>query len=604
MANLKQLLVYVNFQNAGGAPTAEELASYKNQLSTKSATDYKDRVFFIANDGSIISHGIEFGASQAIKDRIETLETKATNLETTTKALTGLDKIPADAKEVTISGDSVIGKYVTDYVEKKMTTVSAKADSAITVVGTDTPDATGHKNYEVGVTVDSKTILTADGKLVSGLKLAKKYTVVENPDTSAVFYDSKADAPGGKSAHPVILLTDTDNTPLYIVDGNEFVTDGMLDTVVYDDKEGTITFTWNSDGHKDQTVIDVKKLFNIEGIHTTTPDYIEVKQENAPFDDNGTGSDAENPAVPNKTEYHVSAKVDATDLTAFSSITHTEATKDAEEKYATNYDSDAAATIALAKVSGLVDAKKVAAKIVQIDKDIVARANESVARVKSATDDINAKIDELTKALDQEKTDRADADKKLYGAEIPVDDASTISGNADAIAKINSTETDITKEPTSVAAKIEALRKSLDSEQTYNDVNKLVSVKVAIEDGALKAQDTNNVTVKVDTLTVSTDQDGEYVLGADSASGYTKKGNFKAKDINAIAAGDPAIATVQDTWIYGQCIKSQAVNEIKSDNNNYIHLTRVANGDKMETHVEFEPWSDEIHTLDELSKIG
>lgn len=576
MPDLKKLFVYVNFTNVdaqGG------LTSLKGQLKTSSETKYPERVFYVANDGSIITHGQEFGISDALRTQINNLATDSVNFKSSIKNLTGIDVPVGVAAEIT--GDSIIGKYVNKEILKNKTIVAAKANTAVTVE--ETADAAGTTTYTIGLTVDGKTIVTDGGKLKTDVKLVKKYCADETPSVNSTFYDVKTAAPAGTSVHPVILLTDNAGDILDIVDGNEFVTDGMLDSVSYDEVNGILTFTWNGDSGKNSTPIDVKKLFQIENIHTGTPDYITVDKEIP-----GKHGDAA------KLAYHVDAKVDATDLTAMSTVTHNVKTNDTEENYVANLADDNAYAVATAKVSGLVDAKKIAAKIRAIDVAIAGVGNDAIAREKTIADGIDDKIKKLREDLNKEVTDRSDADRALYGAEIPADGASTISGNAAAIDKLNAGE----DTAGSVAQKIKALKDSLDAEVEYTSAYNLVKVAVSQVDGVVVNKD-NAVTVKTGALTTGVDQDAEYILAAPSDSGYTKAGGYKAKSIDQIAAADPALVTNQDAWIYGQCIKSQAVASIASDNNQYIKIVREDN----QTKVAFEPWV-EIHTIEELVKVG
>lgn len=576
MPDLKKLFVYVNFTNVdaqGG------LTSLKGQLKTSSKTKYPERVFYVANDGSIITHGQEFGISDALRTQINDLATDSVNFKSSIKNLTGIDVPVGVAAEIT--GDSIIGKYVNKEILKNKTIIAAKANTAVTVE--ETADAAGTTTYTIGLTVDGKTIVTDGGKLKTDVKLVKKYCADETPSVNSTFYDVKTAAPAGTSVHPVILLTDNAGDILDIVDGNEFVTDGMLDSVSYDEVNGILTFTWNGDSGKNSTPIDVKKLFQIENIHTGTPDYITVDKETP-----GQHGDAA------KLAYHVDAKVDATDLTAMSTVTHNVKTNDTKENYVANLADDNAYAVATAKVSGLVDAKKIAAKIRAIDVAIAGVGNDAIAREKTIADGIDDKIKKLREDLNKEVTDRSDADRALYGAEIPADGASTISGNAAAIDKLNAGE----DTAGSVAQKIKALKDSLDAEVEYTSAYNLVKVAVSQVDGVVVNKD-NAVTVKTGALTTGVDQDAEYILAAPSDSGYTKAGGYKAKSIDQIAAADPALVTNQDAWIYGQCIKSQAVASIASDNNQYIKIVREDN----QTKVAFEPWV-EIHTIEELVKVG
>lgn len=572
--DLKKLFVYVNFTTQD----EEVLGSSIKTLIEKSNDVYKDRIFFLENTGEIISHGHKFGVSDEVKSQIAALQTESANLQTSVKALTGLANVPATAEEVTISDTSVIGEYVHTQILKNKTIVAAKENSGITVE--ETTDGAGTTTYTVGldqsVIVDGKTIVTDGGKLKTAVKLVKKYCADETPTVNSTFYNSKTDVPADTSVHPVILLTDNAGDILDIVDGNEFVTDGMLDTVTYDDVEGTLTFTWNTDsGRKESTSIDIKKIFQIENIHTQTPNYITVAKETP-----GQHGD------PAKLAYHVDAKVDATDLTAMSTVTYTPDTN-----YVVNSDFNGNTDVTK-DVSGLADAKKVAAKIRAIDVAIAGVGNDAIAREKAITKDIDTKIADLQRQLNEEATARGDMDAKLYGEAIPeAGPVNTIKKNADAIATLNGAD----GVDGSVAQKIKALKESLDAEVEYQDANSLVKVAISQVDGVVVAKD-NAVTVKTDTLTVGVDQDPEYTLV--SPSDYTAAGGYKAKSIDQIAATDPSLVTNQDAWIYGQCIKTQAINAINSDDNEYIKIVREDN----KTKIKFEPWS-EVHTIGELEKI-
>ena len=576
MPDLKKLFVYVNFTNVDGQGG---LTALKGQLKTSSETKYPERVFYVANDGSIITHGKEFGISDELRTQINNLATDSVNFKSSIKNLTGIDVPVGDAAEITT--DSIIGKYVNKEILKNKTIVAAKADTAVTVEASN--NTAGTTTYTIGLTVDGKTIVANGGALKTAVKLVKKYCADETPSVNSTFYDVKTTAPAGTSVHPVILLTDNVGAILNIVDGNEFVTDGMLDSVSYDEVNGILTFTWNGDSGKNSTPIDVKKLFQIENIHTETPDYITVDKETP-----GQHGDAA------KLAYHVDAKVDATDLTNLSTVTHNAKTDDTEENYVANLADDNAYAVATANVSGLVDAKKIAAKIRAIDVAIAGVGNDAIAREKTIANGIDDKIKKLREDLNKEVTDRSDADRALYGAEIPVaGPTSTITGNAAAIDRLNGDE----KTKGSVAQKIKALKDSLDAEVTYQDEHALVKVAVSQVDGVVAAK-TNAVTVKTSTLTTGVDQDAEYTLATASPSDFTKAGGYKAKSIEQIAAADPSLVTNQDAWIYGQCIKSQAVASIASDNNQYIKIVREDN----KTKVAFEPWT-EIHTIEELAKM-
>lgn len=597
--DLKKLFVYVNFTTQD----EEVLKTSIKTLVKKSNDVYKDRIFFLQNTGEIISHGNKFGVSEDLKKQIEGLATDSTNFKSSIKNLTGLD-VPVGEAGV-ITDTSVIGKYVNDKILLNKTIVAPKTDSGITVETS--ADTAGTTTYTVGldqsVIVDGKTIVTNDGKLKTAVKLVKKYCADETPTVNSTFFNTKVDVTADVTTpvHPVILLTDNAGAILDIVDGNEFVTDGMLDSVSYDEATGTLTFTWNkASGKTDATSIDVKKLFQIENIHTGTKDYIAVKKTNPTEVDKPHEGDVKDGMC-----YEVNAVVDKTDLTAMSTVTYTPGTPatgtivDApltpatDANYAVNSDFGGNTDVTLG-VSGLADAKKVAAKIRAIDEKIAEVGNHAIAREKTITTGIDAKIADLQHQLTEEVTNRGNADATLYGGTIPTDGpASTITGNAAAIATLNADE----NTAGSVAAKIKALKDSLDAEVEYKDVNNLVKVAVSQVDGVVVKKE-NAVTVKTATLTAGVQEDAEYTLDAASPSGYTQKGGYKAKSIEQIATDDPSLVTNQDAWIYGQCIKAQAIKAINSDDNEYIKIVREDN----KTKIKFEPWT-EVHTIDELADI-
>lgn len=582
MPDLKKLFVYVNFTNVdaqGG------LTSLKGQLKTSSKTKYPERVFYVANDGSIITHGQEFGVSQEVIDQITDLQRESTNLQTSVKALTGLANVPATAEEVTISDTSVIGKYVNDKILGNKTIVAPKANSGITVETT--ADDAGTTTYTVGTDlkqiVDAKSIIAKDGKLSSNVELKLVHETGEHGEQSP-FLVLQTKAVTGNSDQ-------NQNHPSEVIskfDVSEFINDGMIESVDYNESTGDLVFNWNTDGKHESTTINLAKLFNIEGIHSDNEKYITVGVE-TPGD--------HDPDKDKKKAYHITAVVDNTNLKNFSSVTYTPANVDTKTDaiYATNYANDDALANALGNVSGLADANKVADKIAQIDKDIVKVGNDAIAREKTITTGIDTKIADLQRKLNEEATARGDMDTKLYGEAIPeAGPVNTIKKNTDAIAILNGADT----VDGSVAQKIKALKEKLDAEVEYKDANNLVKVAISQVDGVIVAK-TNAVTVKTGALTSSVNSNPEYTLDTGGASTNHPAGGYSAKDITTIAKEDPALVTNQDAWIYGQCIKSQAVASIASDNNQYIKIVREDN----QTKVAFEPWV-EIHTIDELVKVG
>ena len=571
--DLKKLFVYVNFNTNG-----TELTSAIAELVRVSNEKYKDRIFFLENTGEIISHGHKFGVSDEVKSQIAAIQTESANLQTSVKALTGLTNVPATAEEVTISDTSVIGEYVHTQILKNKTIVAAKANSGITVE--QTADGAGTTTYTVGTDlkqiVDAKSIIAKDGKLSSNVELKLVHEVGEHGEQSP-FLVLQTKAVTGNSDQ-------NQNYPSEVIskfDVSEFINDGMIKSVDYNESTGDLVFTWNADSTADDstktTTINLAKLFNIEGIHSDNEKYITVGVE-IPGDHN----DADK-----KKAYHIKAVVDNTNLKDFSSVTYTPANVDtkADAIYSTNYANDDALANALGNVSGLADANKVAAKIAQIDKDIVKVGNDAIAREKAIITGIDTKIADLQQKLDDEVSARGDMDAKLYGEAIPeAGPVNTIKKNADAITILNGADT----VDGSVAQKIKALKEELDAEVEYKDVNSLVRVAISQVDGVVVAKD-NAVTVKTDTLTVSTQDNPEY------ENGLLK---FSAKDFDTVAASNPSLVTNQDAWIYGQCIKAQAIKAINSDDNEYIKIVREDN----KTKIKFEPWA-EVNTVTELADI-
>lgn len=538
MADLKKVFIYVK------ADSTTNPDSLKQQVVATSATDYNDRIFFLADTEEIVTHGHIFGVS---KETVAHLE----NLDNAIKKITGVEGITADGTYEIV--DDTLKSTIAKYVAKKMTTVSAKADSAVTV----TPqDVDGHKNYEVAVIADELTVVTKAGKLTSGLQLvyANKQTTVD----------------GIASGHPSMYLADKNGTKVgTAVDVNDFIVDGMISSVEYvaqgEDGLPAIKITWNADGENKVTYIPMADVFKLEEIHTGTPTYIAVRKTTPTHENDPHQGDVDGGMC-----YEVNAVVDDTDLTVATTVTHTPADEahSVEESYTASITSGMAANN-FADISGLADSVKVAAKFKATDGLIAAVANRAIERDKTLTAGIEEKIQALRDSLDKEVEDRTDGDADLQAK----------------IDEINSTSEDLVAHPTSVAAKIAKLRDSLAAELTAKDTNELVSVSLSQEAGKIKDL---AVTAKVDTLMSDTKLagiDGQVTVGAKT---------YYVKDINAISAKDPSLVTTQDAWLYGQALMTT----VKSDNNQYIKVENNA-GKLM---IQYEPWA-EIHSVNELNAL-
>lgn len=533
MADLKKVFIYVK------ADSTTNPVSLKQQVVATSATDYNDRIFFLADTEEIVTHGHVFGVS---KETVAHLE----NLDNAIKKITGVEGITADGTYEIV--DDTLKSTIAKYVAKKMTTVSAKADSAVTV----TPqDVDGHKNYEVAVIADELTVVTNAGQLTSGLQLvyANKQTTVD----------------GIASGHPSMYLADKNGTKVgTAVDVNDFIVDGMISSVEYvaqgENGLPAIKITWNADGENKVTYIPMADVFKLEEIHTGTPTYIAVRKTTPTHENDPHQGDVDGGMC-----YEVNAVVDDTDLTVATTVTHTEGES---ETYKASIKEHADANN-FADISGLADSVKVAAKFKATDELIAAVANRAIERDKTLTAGIEEKIQALRDSLDQEVEDRTNGDADLQAK----------------IDEINSTSEDLVAHPTSVAAKIARLRDSLVAELHAQDANNLITVSLNQEAGNIKDL---AVTAKVNTLmsdTKITGVDGQVVVGDK---------NYYLKDITEISKVEPSLVTIQDAWLYGQALMTT----VKSDNNQYIKVENNA-GKLM---IQYEPWA-EIHSVGELNAL-
>lgn len=538
MVDLKKVFIYVK------ADASTNVASLKEQIVATSKTDYNDRIFFLADTEEIVTHGQVFGVSEETKAHL-------TNLDNAIKKITGVKGITADGTYEIV--DDTTKSTIAAYVAKKMTTVSAAIDSAVTV----TPqDVEGHKNYEVAVIADELTVVTKAGKLTSGLQLvyANRQTTVDGID----------------AGHPSMYLADKDGTKVgTAVDVNDFIVDGMIISVEYvaqgEDGLPAIKITWNTDGENKVTYIPMNDVFKLEEIHTGTPTYIAVKKTTPTTTDTPHPGDVDGGMC-----YEVNAVVDTTDLTVATTVNHTPAdeTHSVEESYAASITSGMAANN-FADINGLADSVKVAAKFKATDELIATVANRAIERDKTLTAGIDEKIAKLQEALNQEVKDRTDGDADLQNK----------------IDEINSDSEDIAAHPTSVAAKIAQLRDSLAADLQAQDANNLISVSLNQEAGKIKDL---AVTAKTDTLMSDTK-----LVGIDGQVSIGDK-TYYVKDINAIAAKNPSLVTTQDAWLYGQALMTT----VKSDNNKYIKVENNA-GKLM---IQYEPWA-EIHSKAELDAL-
>lgn len=548
--DVKRLFVHVK---ATGSVVPSEL---RNAVIAKSTGSGSDRIYFLEDTNELIVKGVAYGLSTTDAARIAALETgltKATGV--------GAGAFASDAFEIT--DDSAIGKYVNSIagVASADGTVTVNkdkghaADLSVNIDGKSlvkVADGENKGQISVGLDniIDGATIVKDGGKIKSGLKLV---------------YDPKGSNVGNVTLdHPQMRLVDaTGATVGTEVNVSDFIVDGLLQDVAYNEATHTIDFTWNTDTKTEEgkpvpktASVDISKLFNIEQLHTTTPTYLTVKTTTPTEDGKPHEGDKEGGIC-----FDVDAVVDKHDYDTAFALTHTLASDDGTtpESYAEHTpDTDAEG-----KMVGLADAQKVSKAVKYLAGQIVVLGNARIAAEKANADAIAS---EATTARAAEKA------------------------NADAIATLNGNE----NTDGSVAHSIKTAINGLDAEVTgeaqikgVTNTKPLISVKVTQTDGKLTGVE---VKASVDSLTTSTDADAEYTL-----NGTTP---IKAKSIDAISAADPTFVTLQDAWMYGQCIKAQAVKEIASDNNDYIHINRTDN----KTQIDFEPWA-EVHSIDELNNL-
>lgn len=534
----------------------------KDAIIAKSKeADFNDKIFFLTQTKEIITHGQTFGASKEVADEIAALQF-------TTKALTGMDNIPSSGS-VIISDTSVIGNYVKAHTISSIKENEDKNNPIHVTSSIDEKNGTAYTlEFDVSKIVDGKTVTAEkNGKISTAVKLVKKYTTDDTPTDKSVFSDTKVDG-----SHPVILLTKNDGTVLDIVDGNEFITDGMLSSVAYKKDENgkdinnIIVFTWNTDAGIQSSEIDLSKVFNVENIHSAN-DYLKVAKEMP-------GQDVDKDKA---SAYHLTLNVSTNDY-ADGTI---QKTKDNNTKYQVVIDEDKAHTNTYNSVinstdSEVADAKIVAKKIKSLSDKVAELANERI----DANAALGTRIDDVIgvngDTLDDKLTLNALKNKSI--------------ANEKAIVEINSESTDLNQHPNSVSAKIEALRKSLktDDKGVRSEIKVgdkvLASVNVKQVDGIVTNADL--VIKKGSIMTTTPDGHG----GQASVTVKSTDGNeatFYEKGIDQIINADPAFVTIHDAYVYGKCIMAQTIANIKDDTNHYIHIDNDGNSPV----IHFEPWA-------------
>lgn len=535
MAETNIKKLFIHIKKADG----QDLTELKNAVVTRSKGNLADRIFFLEDTNELIVKGIAYGLSAADAARITALETGLTHATGAAASDFGTSFV--------ITDDSAIGVYV-----NKVAGV-ASADKTVTIKKDD------GKAADLSVNIDGKSLVkdVTSGQISVGLdNIIDGATIVKDGDKIKsglkLVYDSKGSNVDNTTLdHPQMRLVDAAGKTVGTgVDVSDFIKDGLLDSVVYDPAKHSIVFTWNSTAGKDSTSIDISQLFNIEQLHTETSNYLNITKTTPSTDGQPHEGDTKGGIC-----FQVDAKVDNHDLNQGHEIQHTEAAEGTAESYALTSD-----TALEGQIAGLADAKKVADAIKSVSQSVVALGN---ARIAAETENKAAIAAEVTTARAAEQA------------------------NATAIATLNGEGDGSVKK--SIKDAIDGLNAEVTGEAQIKGVTNtkpLVTVKVTQADGKVSAVD---VTASTDTLTVQATTDAEYTLGTTA---------IKAKALDAIATADPTLVTLQDAWMYGQCIKSAAVKEVQSDNNDYIKITRENDA----TKINFEPWA-EAHTTAELDNL-
>ena len=544
--DLKQIFIYVSSSTAQlDAVVGDNEKTLKELIVDKSLDkNYNDRIFFIAATNEIITHGNVFGASKEITDKVNRLQKDITKLVGVDYSADGLENVSEIVDDKTTS-------LIAKFVHAHMSSVS-NADGSIIV----TPSAAGEEGIDYDVKVDTEAIIDKDSIISKDGKLSTNVELILDHRTQ-----------GDKADVPFLTLRTKDNhTVISDFDVTEFVTDGMIDSVVYDEATGDIKFTWNADGHHNETVIPVSKIFNIEGIHSIN-EYITIAKNIPGVDHDGAGTTETGIC------WDVTANVSDVDLTKAVNVTFTDETTvngtTTPATFTKNVDADASHhdTLATIKDSELADAKKVATKFSSVEDEIVATGNKLLEKLAG-----------LKASLDAEIADRETADDALQAQ---------ITANTDDITILKG---DATVEG-SVEYKIAENLKKLTAQFEESDPSKLVTITLEQENGLV-----NKLAVDAKVNTLGDTQEGAHQ--GDTPDFVTTIGDntikYYTKSLANVAATDPSLVTTQDAWLYGQAIFGKTVKAIQDDTNQYIHIKYVAgdNGEIGHPQIEFDPWAE------------
>lgn len=169
---------------------------------------------------------------------------------TTSVAVKGL----ASAAYVTVDSLNATAKGYADAVEAKLPT---SADyGVLTVIGKDAIKVTEGQNPEVSLDLDASgnvVLSQSETGLKATIDLSAYRLIADDEDTTyGLAYDSE-----NKVIKLVAGGTDSE------ISASDFIADGMLQSVVADKENNTLTFTWNTDGGATVTTVNLTDIADI-----------------------------------------------------------------------------------------------------------------------------------------------------------------------------------------------------------------------------------------------------------------------------------------------------------------------------------------------------
>jgi hypothetical protein len=190
--------------------------------------------------------------------RLENAKANASSVytkEQTVEEITKVTGTPADGKTlVQMIEDSVYDD------EEVRGLISANAEAISKLDETYATDdeltaAVESLEEQIGNITVPVTDVTADDKVIT---VTKEGTVYKVSSTLGLKYTKATETENAK-----IELTGINNEVLGTIDASDFIKDGMLESVSHDTDANTITFTWNTDGGKEATTIDIDDLVEV-----------------------------------------------------------------------------------------------------------------------------------------------------------------------------------------------------------------------------------------------------------------------------------------------------------------------------------------------------